>query len=528
MSSPRALRVEVVGGDLVVDGRRTLLVAGELHNSGASTTIEIDRAVGAAADLGIDTLLAPVSWDLLEPEEGRFDFTLVDALLRAVRDHGLRWIPLWFGSWKNGMSTYAPRWVAQDTDRFPRLRTGAGAQIDAITPFSENAREADARAFAALLAHLAAHGADVVVMVQVQNEIGMLGDARDHSDDADARWSLPVPESVVAAVSTAGTGRLHDALLASGRTTGTWTELWADEAPEAFMAWAYAEYVESVASVGRRHLDVPLFVNAWLDVDPGGAEVALTGGLRAGDYPSGGPLRHTATIWKALAPSVDLLAPDIYVGDFDRICSEYLAASGALLIPEMRCDVEGVGQMFRAVGEFDAIGVSPFAVDAVPEDDPDRARLIDGFRLLRAVARLRERHSGARTRGFVLTPEIPRLRLDMGGALRIEVDGEHRSETFPADPPGFGILVETEGAWFVIGRGFGVRWLDRDGSAQRIVEADELEVVAEDDVVLRRLNGDERGEWLRMPALDQRQVGAMPIRQNLRLSGVVRVELHSA
>ncbi|MEV7631876.1 DUF5597 domain-containing protein [Microbacterium sp. NPDC089318] len=523
MTTPIApLRVELSDGTLLVDGRRTLLAGGELHNSGASTAREIDRALDAAAALGVEVVLAPISWDLWEPEEGVFDPALVDAMLTGIRSRGLRWIPLWFGSWKNGMSGYVPRWVTLDRARFPRLQTADGSEVPAITPFADAASAADATAFAALLAHIAVHGADVVVMVQVENEVGMLGGARDHGAIASAVWDQPVPGVVVDAVRRQGHGRLHEALAAADPARDDWEGLFGDEAAEAFMAAAYARYIESVAAAGRRHLDVPMLVNAWLDVAPESDDTALTGGVRAGDYPSGGPLRHTAPIWRALAPTIDILAPDIYVGDLDVLCAEYGASSGALLIPEMRCDAVGLGHMFRAVGEFGAIGVSPFAVDAVPDDDPDRERLVDGFRLLRETARLLARFPGARTHGFALDPDAPRLEFATDSG-RVEVDGAHRTATFPVDPPAHGILLQTEEAWFVIGRGFAVRWLDEHGTAREILGADELEIGETSDAVLRRLNGDERGEWLRMPALAQRQIGSMPIRQNLRSSGVVRV-----
>ena len=75
------------------------------------------------------------------------------------------WVPLWFGAFKNAHSTYAPTWVRADTDRFPRAVvnettrpafTYAGAmRRPTLSVFGEELREADARAFAAFMRHLA-------------------------------------------------------------------------------------------------------------------------------------------------------------------------------------------------------------------------------------------------------------------------------------------------------------------------------------------------------------------------------------
>src|SRR3984957_8504568 len=126
-----------------------LLLGGELHNSSSSAPAYIDTHVwDRLLSLNCDTVLAPITWQQLEPAEGRFDFTVTDALLSGARRHGLRLVPLWFGAYKNTWSSYAPAWVKQDQARFPRTEIVPGRPSGQLSVFSDNVVRADAAAFA--------------------------------------------------------------------------------------------------------------------------------------------------------------------------------------------------------------------------------------------------------------------------------------------------------------------------------------------------------------------------------------------
>ena len=105
---------------LVVDGKPFLMLAGELHNSCSSSLEYMKPEWPKLAAIPLNTVLTPLSWELVEPTEGKYDFALVDGLLAQAREQHLHIVFLWLASWKNGMSSYDPVWVKQDTKRFPR------------------------------------------------------------------------------------------------------------------------------------------------------------------------------------------------------------------------------------------------------------------------------------------------------------------------------------------------------------------------------------------------------------------------
>ncbi|MGX9901352.1 DUF5597 domain-containing protein [Arthrobacter sp. SA17] len=524
---------EFVGDRYYLNGRPFLIVGAELHNSSSSTAIAIEQSLELVRDLNANTVLAPISWELVEPEEGEFDFTLVDALYTTTASMGLHLIPLWFGSWKNGMSTYTPRWVKTDPVRFPLIETRSQETLPALSPFHAEARKADAKAFAAVMRRLGElDDGHTLLMVQVENEVGVLGSARDHSCSAEEVWKAPVPEEVLHSIANSGDGRLQGAWSVNGSPRGVaWGETFADEAPEAFMAFAFASYVNSVAGAGRSELTVPFIVNAWLNMNPdevvSGKSLQFTGGQNAGDYPSGGPLPHTAMIWRAIATEIDCLAPDFYVGDLDWICRRYREISGALVIPEMRRDRVGIGQMFRAVGEHRAAGVSPFGVDSLERGTSEFAHLADALTLLRAVGCIFASYPGATTYGFTLTQELTEVTVTTAD-FTVVVGADVMSEIFPPTYPAYGcIVVIDQMTFFAVGRGFTLTF-PASGHCQHlaILQSAELAMVDQGFRVIRRLNGDESGSFLRLPGLEQSQTDVSPIPRVLRTSGIVRVELY--
>ena len=270
------LRRQGTAIQLVVDGKPFLVRGGELGNSTASNPAYLRPFWPRFAELNMNTVLAPVYWELVEPEEGRFDFSTLDQLVADARANGMRLVLLWFGSWKNSMSCYAPAWVKRDPRRFPRASDLDGTPQEILSPFSAKNREADARAFAALQRHLSQidEAARTVLMVQVENEIGMIPTARDHSAEADRAFGSGVPAELLAYLAAHREELAPELralwLGAGGKPSGTWPEVFGSgpAGEEVFMAWHFARYTEAVAAAGKREYPLPMFVNAAL-IRPG-------------------------------------------------------------------------------------------------------------------------------------------------------------------------------------------------------------------------------------------------------------------
>ena len=336
------------------------ILGGELSNSAATSVQDIDEVMPRMRALGLNTVLVPAYWELMEPVEGKFDFTLIDRTIDVARREQLHVVFLWFGVWKNSMSCYTPGWFKQDTKRFPRAMTAEGKQMEIASCFSDNVLQADLKAFSALMRHIREKDPkrEVVVMMQIENEIGMLESARDHS---------PLAEKVY--------------------KQERWAERYGTDeyADEKFMALSYARYVEHLAHAAREIHDMPLYVNAAMN----------SRGRRPGEYPSAGPLAHLIDFWHEGAPSIDLLAPDIYDTGFKSWCAQYAMplrpqeggkVKNRLFTPESRCCENSGVRALYAFGEHQAIGFSPFAIDqASPKETESVSR---AYSLLRQVFKL--------------------------------------------------------------------------------------------------------------------------------------------
>lgn len=329
---------------LYVDGRPFLILGGELHNSSSSSPVYMEERVWPCLRaLHLNTVLLAVAWESIEPREGLFDFSLVEAVLKQARREGVRLVLLWFGLWKNGESFYVPGWVKEDCNRFFRAVHQNGFASDTVSPFCEVAVEKDRCAFTALMGYLKEHDeGHTVIMVQVENETGFLKSDRDYSHAANMKFNEELPENV---------------RILYGQE-GTWAEVFGENAGEYFMAYYYACAVEKIAASGKRVLPLPMYVNAWLEQHPD----------RAGVYPSGGPVAKLINLWRIAAPSIDMVSPDIYLPDFKGECEKYHIAGNSLFIPEACKNAVTSSNALYAFAAHNAIGYSPFGIEDILYD----------------------------------------------------------------------------------------------------------------------------------------------------------------
>jgi len=483
---------------LVVDGKPFLILGAELFNSSSSSLDYMRLIWPRLAAIPLNTVLTPLSWELIEPREGQFDFALPDGLIQDARRNNLHLVFLWLASWKNGMSSYVPLWVKQDTHRFPRVIEKDGAPVEILSTLGKESMQADARAFAALMHHLREVDgeAHTVLMMQVENEVGVLGDSRDRSPAANQAFDGQVPKQLLSYLQ-----QHRDTLLpefrrvweaAGGKNSGTWPEVFGPgpQTDEIFMAWNYARYVQFVAAAGKAEYPLPMYVNTWL-ASPQSSP---------GEFPSGGPLPEVMDVWKAAGTAIDLYAPDIYARNFAEWCDRYNRGGNPLFIPETRGGAAGEANVFYAVGQSETIGFSPFAIDAFVETEREELRDPNGdlgksyIALMQLAPTILQFEGEGKMAGFTLNREHPKTTLELNG-YRLDVSLD---EIFGTEAEtGFGLVIATGPAAFLgAGSGFRVSFELKDGGPARVGIGSVEEGTFSGNAWIpgRRLNGDENDQ----------------------------------
>jgi len=495
---------------LMVDGKPFRILGGELHNSSGSSLEYMDSVVWPGIrPLHFNAIFSPVYWECLEPEEGVFDFTLVDGIIDQCRREGVRLILLWFGLWKNGVSNYCPMWVKKDTARFFRALDEHDEPLEVVSPYCEEGIAADIRAYEKLMVHIREVDGEThtVIMMQVENEVGTWNSERDFCAAANEAYAQPVPEIVARACNV----------------SGTWEEAFGYHGCESLMAYQYATVCEKIAAAGKAIYPLPVFCNAFIEQYPKDTIPGMLGKVAGGfmsSYPSGGPVMATKAIWKACAPSVDVMSPDIYSPLFKTCADHYAQEDNALLIPETRATGQAAACAMYCVGEHNAVAFSPFGVDQMPSADP----MSDGHRLAVAYDMLndaddviRKAHAQGHIWGFLQeNDEFTTLYLDHY-MVRIEFKeyrrmGPGMMAPPPADKPlsgGF-ILQLGEDDFLVAGTDIVYHFLPRTGSRE-VVRIDRKEEGVWKDGAWhprRILNGDD---------LNAHHIDRMPAMQRIRL-----------
>ncbi|MEP7143896.1 MAG: DUF5597 domain-containing protein [Ferruginibacter sp.] len=335
---------------LLVDGKPFLILGGQAHNSSGWPGM-LPNVWFALNAMHANTLEVPIYWEQVEPEQGKFDFSLIDTLLVQSRQHKVRLVLLWFATWKNGSNHYIPGWMKMDAGRYPNITGKNGKPVDSPSPNFNATLDADVKAFGSVMRYLKkADPQHTVIMVQVENEPGAWGSVRDFSTAAQKLFEGDVPAALL-------TPSLLKALDVPAGATGSWQKVFRDRADEYFQAWSVARFIGQVAAAGKAAYPLPLYVNAALR-DP------LTNPT-ANTYESGGPTDNVIPIWKVAAPAIDLLAPDIYISGTEKILKVidlYSLAGNALFVPEAGLSADKVKYLYEVIARG-GIGFSPFGID---------------------------------------------------------------------------------------------------------------------------------------------------------------------
>lgn len=388
---------------LIVDDKPFLILGGELGNSSFTSLEYMEPVWSRLTAMNLNTVLAPVYWELIEPVEGTFDFELLDKLINEARNHDLRLVLLWFASWKNSMSSHAPSWVKKDFKRFPRIKDDKGRSHEILSPFSDNNLQADLKAFLALMKHIREfdRADQTIIMVQVENEIGMLPVARDYHPLANEKFGEDIPVEFIHYLKNNKNDlvpEFKEIWAANGfKESGTWEEIFGKglHTDEIFMAWYYSKFTHSIIEAGKAMYPLPMFVNAAL----------IRPGRKPGSgYPSAGPLPHLMDIWKAGGPSIDFLSPDFYFPNLKHWCDLYVRQHNPLFIPEHRFDNTVAAKAAFTIGHYEGIGFSPFSIENA--NDPQNEPLGKMYQLIDQLTPLiTEHHGQGRIEGVLLDKE---------------------------------------------------------------------------------------------------------------------------
>ncbi|KAF7190504.1 hypothetical protein HII31_08218 [Pseudocercospora fuligena] len=491
---------------LIVDGEPYLILGGEIQNSQFSAARYVREVWPRLKAANLNTVFASVTWEQIEPIEWQFSFTELDEMIQDARQNDLRIVLLWFGSFKNAQSTYAPAWVKRNLARFPRAEVcapgGEVRPVDALSVFGHHAQLSDSKAFLALMRHLKEVDGQhrTVLMVQVENEVGLLGDSRDRSRLAEQAWRQAVPAEFLqglkrhwSELNTTFQQNWTHLRMISPLEMMTWEDLATGDQSlldELFMAYYFTRYLEKVAAAGKAEYDLPMYINVWQnyagqDRDTNIPNVS-SGGGRPGDYPSGGGVANVLDVWKIFAPSLDIITPDIYLNDYASSCATYRHRGQALLISEQRRDEYGARRLWQAYGSYKCIGTSPFGIDTfmTAEENPFKRH----YGLLQRMQKyiLRTQEIEAQTGfGFCFDElaEADKQRQSSNDAWHHTFSAWHltveRASWLP-NSTGFGMVIQLdENRFLLVGWGYQVSFTSRrsDVKFTGITRFDEMAVI---------------------------------------------------
>jgi beta-galactosidase GanA len=491
---------------LIVDDKPFIILGGELGNSSGSTIQNMQPIWPKLEAMNLNTILVPVFWELIEPAEGKFDFLLIQNLITEARNNNMKIVFLWFGSWKNSMSSHAPAWVKLNQEKYPRAKDQSGRSQEILSLFSKEVLQSDIRAFQNLMRFIKNFDSDqnTVIMVQVENEIGMLPSARDHQVLANEAFQKSVPGELVGYMEKNKEKLVPEFLEVwkthGYKTSGNWEEIFGQglHTDELFMAWYYSKFANQVAEAGKIIYALPMYVNAALNRP----------NWEPGKYPSAGPLPHIMDVWKAAGSSIDFLSPDFYNPDFKHWCDLYTRQGDPLFIPEHVFDATAPSKALYAIAQYDALGFSPFSIES--SDKPAEETLAKMYGLIKELTPMITANQGQeKIKGVLVSKATPETVLQLG---KYELTCKHdftlswtpgaKLEEWPLSSA---MIIQTgEDEFYVAGSGVVItfKYLDNKDFNVGLLKVDEGRFENNEWKITRHLNGDQthQGRHVSIPA----------------------------
>ncbi len=357
---------------LYVDDKPFYMISGEIHNSSSSSIEYLSPILDKLESMNLNSVLLPITWQMIEPKENEFDFSLTDAIIKEVEKHNLKLGILWFGTWKNAQCSYCPEWIKVDTKNHFRAELVKGETFikrksglvklpySTISPFSKKTMEADAKAFAKLMKHIKMVDKNrTVITIQVENETGFLGGDMDYCDASLLEYEKDVPIELIKYLNDhidSLDEKVKKQVLKN--RSGNWENVFEDLAHEIFIAYHTAKYVEYVASAGKKEYNLPMSVNCWLN----------TKNAKPGEYPCGGPIAKMMEVWMYAAPSIDIFAPDNYLHEFCDVLNEFNKNNNPIYVPESKPRSFMMARQVYLIGQLNGMCYASFGVEDIGND----------------------------------------------------------------------------------------------------------------------------------------------------------------
>jgi beta-galactosidase GanA len=480
---------------LIIDNKPFIILGGELGNSTATTIQNMQPVWPKLKAMNLNTVLVPVYWELIEAQEGKFDFSLYRDLITEARKNDIKIVFLWFGSWKNSMSSHAPAWVKLNQEKYPRVKDNTGRSQEIMSSFSEKVLQADKLAFENLMTFIKDFDTKdrTVIMMQVENEIGMLPSAKDYQSLAEEAFKQPVPGELIKYLQQNKQNVVPELLqiwkLNGYKTSGNWETVFGRSlaTDEIFMAYYYSKFTNKIAEAGKKIYGLPMYVNAALN----------RAGREPGNYPSAGPLPHLMDVWKAAGKSIDFLSPDFYNPDFKHWCDLYTRQGDVLFVPEHAFDNTVAAKALFTIANYEGIGFSPFSIESTqkPEEEP----LGKMYGLIKELTPLLTANQGqGKIKGVLLSKGDAETVISMG---KYELTCKHdytlswtpgtKTETWPL---GSAMIIQTgEDEFYVAGTGVVITFKNFDNKNLNVGLLKVEEGNFENKVwkIKRHLNGDQ-------------------------------------
>ncbi|MEJ8817676.1 GH35 family beta-galactosidase [Lacibacter sp. H407] len=487
---------------LIVQDQPFLVLGGELGNSTATTMENMEPVWPRLKAMNLNTVLVPVYWELIEAEEGRFDFSLYEALIKEARKNNLKIIFLWFGAWKNSMSSHAPAWIKRNQQKYPRVKDEKGKSLEILSSFSKDVLDADIKAFEQLMTFIKTvdQQYQTVVMIQPENEIGMLSSARDYHPLAEEAFKTNVPAEVISYLQKKKdqlVPELQNAWKQAGsKTKGNWQELFGKGlyTDELFMAYYYSVFMNKLIAAGKKIYPLPMFVNAALNRP----------GKLPGEYPSAGPLPHLMDVWKAGGTAIDFLSPDFYNPDFKHWNDLYTRQGDPLFIPEHAFDATVAAKALFTFANYEGIGFSPFSIESNHSESLGKM-----YALIRSLTPLITSNKGKnKIKGVLLTKTNQDTVITIGN-YEFKCKHDYTLSWTPGSrtddwPYASAMIIQTgEDEFYVAGTGVVITFSNSKNKNQNVGLLKVDEGIFDNNVwkVIRHLNGDQthQGRHVNIP-----------------------------